>query len=166
MKIAPNLSTSDIGAAGEHFVCADLFCHGIRATRATEEQFDVIFRIAGKSVHVQVRAQIAPRLATSRSKIAAYRFSFLRTTGGGGDSPRKKAEYEAGTINLYGFVALDIDRVAYILPPPKRTTGITIRVPGVYYPPMSSHTHEGHHFDDYTLEQALAALTTDDNDRR
>ena len=103
----------EVGKAGEHLVCADLFLSGHPASIAAEGlPYDIMADIGGSIKKIQVKSTQQP-LKIQRGKaetIQVYRFSCCRRR------PNSSKFVYTNEIDLIAFVALDTRIVAYCLP--------------------------------------------------
>jgi PD-(D/E)XK endonuclease len=106
---------NQIGAAGEHIVCADLLLLGYRAMLAAATlPYDVLVDVKGRLLRVAVKstAKPVPRPTRPHSK---WRYSFsvqrrMRLSTG----KMLGRDYTDAEIDMLALVALDIRRVAYV----------------------------------------------------
>lgn len=110
-------STSKIGAAAVHIVCADLLLHGHGAALATEgSHYDLIADVTGQLIRIQVKSSSKPYCRPNRGVISAYQFTSARNHRPDrlGEKSRIKL-YSSADIDMMALVALDIRTVAYFL---------------------------------------------------
>ena len=95
----------EIGKAGEHFVCCDLIKNGLNAFLSDAGlNYDVLVDYNGKIYKMQVKST-KTLISTSKSE-NIYRFGLK--TG------KKSVDPYGKEIDIYAFVALDINCVAYL----------------------------------------------------
>ena len=107
-------NANEIGAAGEHIVCADLLLSGHRATlSAASLSYDVIADIGGKLFRIAVKSTQKPKCRPGRP-LSKKRYGFIIQRGkriSTGKTVRQ--DYTAEDCDLIAVVGLDIRRVAY-----------------------------------------------------
>ena len=102
-----------VGAAGEHLVCFDLWAMGHRAYQVDRRlAYDVVLDTNSRLYRVQVKSTRRPACFvrnTPRSE-TGYRFHAR--------SSRRRHDkvYDHSTVDIFAFAAIDIRRVAYMLP--------------------------------------------------
>lgn len=115
-----------LGMAGEHLVCADLLLAGYRAFQATQAcQYDVVVETKIGLVRLQVKTTAAIRSVFPRS-LKAFNpkpVYFWHVKRRGRDLAQT---YKPDDFDLLALVAIDIRRVAYLLPPP-HANSVSIR---------------------------------------
>lgn len=134
-----------IGAAGEHFACADLLLAGLPAFLTTQTcAYDVAAEYRGRLVRVQVKATCQPRPLAQRGQkhVTGYVWNLRR--GKGADRP-----YASGTFDAVAVVALDSRQVGWLLPSDVRQTFII---------PVSGNKTVCKTFADYPLTRLLESI--------
>jgi hypothetical protein len=131
----------EVGAAGEHLVCADLLLSGFRAFRSDQScAYDVAVDLGGRLIRLQVKSTRMPRQTPQReTHQPSYQFHVRRS----GRFGRKI--YDANAFDLLALVGLDIRQAAYMLPSAAQST-VHIRPPG---------TDRGKQFADFPFTRAL-----------
>lgn len=152
----PNLPASAIGELGETLVRAHLIakgysCHAIKTEGCV---YDHLVDSGSTALpdglgllRVQTKTKLTGRVQSPRHKTPSYVFQMRRGTQG--DTVR---HYEKGTVDLFAFVALDIQRIAFWVPNGQRE--LFLRRPG----PKSPHQPNARDWDDLTFEAAVAEL--------
>lgn len=139
----------DVGAAGEHLVCADLFMNGFWASlTASGLPYDVVSDIRGRLIRIQVKATQKPKPPSGRPhKRLCYNFNI------------KKLAREPGVYlkcDLVALVAIDIKQIAYI---PANQCPCILQIDGPnaeYQYPSAKGPRAGHRgFSDFPLLRAL-----------
>lgn len=104
----------EIGAAGEHMVCADLLLQGHRAFQAAQgSTYDVVVDVAGRLIRIAVKSTVKARPRISRpGSRSVYRFSIGRASRVKAGKYRQRA-YEVADVDVVAMVALDSRRIAY-----------------------------------------------------
>lgn len=109
------ISTSKIGAAGVHMVCANLLLAGIGTSIAAEgESYDLIADTGDRLIRIQVKACTRARKRGSRSALPAYQFCVTKN-----HRPNIRGEvnikhYDSSMIDMLAFVAIDTGTIAFI----------------------------------------------------
>ena len=137
------------GLAGEHLVCAELLMAGYRAFLAEQIcPYDVAVEYNSKLIRIQVKSTRCPRCIPQRKTHNAAYLWHVRRAGKKG-----KRVYAENEFDLLALVALDIKRIAYMLPSENKNT-VHIRHPDVDY----NSTRLRKTFDMFTFESALARI--------
>jgi hypothetical protein len=103
-----------IGLAGEHVVCADLLAAGHSAYRTEQlHAYDVVVDLGDRWLRLQVKTcgMARPFKQQKQRHVIGYSWSMRR-----GKSGANSQSYADGLVDGFALVALDIRRVAYILP--------------------------------------------------
>lgn len=145
---APVINDLDAGIAAEHLVCADLLMGGWRAFMTDQNcPYDIAVEAGGRLIRVQVKATRQARPTPQRTaQIPAYMWHVRRAGKGG------KRVYGEDEFDLLALVALDIRKIAYLPPSRHRQT--------VHIKPPKSQVPGGKRFEDCTLADALAEITS------
>jgi hypothetical protein len=105
----------EIGAAGEHLVCADLLLQGYRAFQASQgAPYDVVVDLFGRLVRITVKSTTGPVRRPGRpTSRGCYVFCIGR---GKRDKQGKtsRRSYDAADVDVVALVALDTNQIAYI----------------------------------------------------
>ncbi len=135
-----------IGTAAEHLVCADILVRGHRAYLADQIcPYDVVVELEGGGlIRVQVKATRRHKSVPQRKgDVPAYMWH-IRRAGKGGNRLYKEGEFD-----VLALVALDIKRIAYVLPKHSAQT-FHIKTPG---------SVRGKQFSDYGFEKIEEEFT-------
>jgi hypothetical protein len=140
----PPISERSLGTVGEHLVCADLILSGLKAFRTDQScAFDAVSHTGVSApLRFQVKSTMGPR-SVELPNIPRYFWHV-------GSNGRHHAPYPEGSFDLLALVAVDIRRVAYLIPPGKREA-VYIRLT----PPTRPTNYS---FEKLTLQAALADL--------
>jgi hypothetical protein len=140
------------GAAGEHFVCADLLLQGYRAFLSDQNcPYDVAVDIGGKLIRIQVKStRKAKPLPQRAGHFPAYMWHVRRAGKAGSRG------YQNGEFDMLALVALDARRVAY-LPPSNHAQTIHIRTHSDPNPPKHG-GKSGKTFEQFPFSVALKEL--------
>ena len=115
VEMEPWKRALEVGAAGEHLVCADLLLSGYRAFLASQgAPYDVIVDLAGKLVRIAVKSTRGPRPRPGRpGSRGCYSFAIGRRKRDHLGKTSARA-YEPTDVDIVAVVALDIKQVGYL----------------------------------------------------
>lgn len=102
-----------VGAAGEHLVCLDLWSLGHRAYQVDRRlAYDVILDTNSRLYRVQVKSTRMPACFKRNGPRSATGYRFHAR------SCRRRHDkvYDPSTVDIFAFAAIDLRRVAYLLP--------------------------------------------------
>lgn len=145
----------EIGAAGEHLVCADILLVGYRAYQAAQGlPYDVVADVGGQLIRIAVKATLAPRRRPHReaSRIC-YQFSIGRSRRLNSGKTEQRA-YTAADVDMIALVAPDVKKIAYF-PICGCPTSIFIDLPGNAQSPRGRKLIPNRRFEDFGFARAM-----------
>lgn len=143
------ISTSR-GLIGEHLVCADIRQQGFVAFLSSPDcRYDIVLDNGLRLYRVQVKTTAAS-MCRGLQKTPSWNFCVYRRGG-----PNGTKVYEAGDYDILALVALDISKIAYILPPIAHTF-IRVRSREHYSYGAQALTATARYFEDLSLEKVMA----------
>lgn len=106
---------NQVGAAGEHIVCADLLMKGHRAMLAAATlPYDVVADVDGRLFRIAVKATVKPVARPSRPR-SKWRYQFAVQRRARLNTGRNQVRsYTSADVELVALVAMDVRRVAYL----------------------------------------------------
>jgi hypothetical protein len=146
---------TEIGAAGEHIVCADVLLHGLRAYQSAQGlPYDVVIDRGFGLLRVAIKSTLKALKRPKREGLRlCYQFAVTRSRRlrSGKTDARKYLETD---VDIVAFCALNIQRVAYSHIR-ECAQSMHFDVPDAV-PQKKAFKLPRKTFDDYTLARALA----------
>lgn len=160
---------NNIGATGEHAVCADLRRQGYVAFQSAPDcSYDVVVDVGERLLRVQVKTVLTSKNsrkigAKTYSHTPSWKFglTLLIAKKGPDVHGHYMKFYEKGDYDILACVALDINKIAY-LPFILDRTNVTVRSREYTYSPRATYNknEDGnpYYFEDCSFEKVLADM--------